>query len=61
MSKKKDDIFFMEIFNDILRINDYDIMIVYDKENNVWFKFKDILTVLGYSVQQITHYSCVWL
>ena len=31
-SKKQDNVFFMEIFNDILKINDNNIMIVYDDE-----------------------------
>jgi prophage antirepressor-like protein len=31
-------------------------MIVYDDSNNIWFKFKDILTVLGYS-GTLKHYE----
>ena len=39
----------MEIFNKILKINNTEIIIIYDKNNNIWFKFKDILKVLGYT------------
>jgi hypothetical protein len=38
----------MEIFNDILKINNNEVMIVYDVNGNIWFKFKDILLVIGY-------------
>ena len=49
MSKKKDNVFFMEIFNDILKINEQEITIVYDKYNNIWFGLRDILIVLKYT------------
>ena len=39
----------MEIFNEILKINDIEIIIIYDKNNDIWFKLKDILKVLGYT------------
>lgn len=48
MSSKKD-VFFMEIFNEILKINNSEIMIVYDTDGNIWFKYKDILRALGYT------------
>ena len=38
MSKKKDNIFFMEIFNEILKINETNIMIIYDIKGVVWFE-----------------------
>ena len=41
-------IFFMEIFNEILKINDMEIMIVYDKYGNIWFGLRDLLKILGY-------------
>ena len=40
--------FFMEIFNEILKINDNVIMIVYDNDGNIWFKYKDLLKAIGY-------------
>lgn len=48
MSSKKD-VFFMEIFNEILKINNSEIMIVYDIDGNIWFGLKDILRALGYT------------
>ena len=49
MSKKHDNIFFMKLFNQILKVNDKEIMIVYDVDGNIWFKIKNILEVLGYT------------
>ena len=48
MSKKQDSIFFMEIFNEILKINDNDIAILFDKKGNIWFGLRDIIKSLGY-------------
>ena len=41
--------FFLDVFNKLFKINDTKIMIIFDKEGNVWFKFRDVLKVLGYS------------
>ena len=49
MSKKQDSIFFMEIFNEILKINDNDIAILFDKKGNIWFGLSDIIKSLDYS------------
>lgn len=46
---KKENIFFMEIFNNILKINKKEIMIVYDVDGNIWFELRDIIKSLGYS------------
>ena len=46
---KKENIFFMEIFNNILKINKKEIMIVYDVDGNIWFGLRDIIKSLGYS------------
>ena len=42
-------IFFLDIFNKILKINEKEVMIVFDKENEIWFGFVDILKVLDYN------------
>jgi len=49
MSKKQDSIFFMEIFNDILKINDNEIAILFDKKGNIWFGLRDIIKSLKYN------------
>ena len=49
MSKKHKYIFFMEIFNDILKINNNNIIIIYDTDGNIWFGLRDILKVIGYT------------
>jgi hypothetical protein len=33
--KNKKDVFFMEIFNEILKLNDNEILIVYDTDGNI--------------------------
>ena len=49
MSNKKDTRFFMEIFNNILKINEQEIAIIYDKSNNIWFGLTDIIKSLEYN------------
>lgn len=49
MSKKHHHIFFMQIFNDILQINNNNIIIIYDIDGNIWFGLTDILKSLSYS------------
>lgn len=41
--------FFLDVFNKLFKIDDKEIMIIFDKEGNVWFKFRDILLALGYN------------
>jgi prophage antirepressor-like protein len=48
MSKNKTG-FFMEIFNEILKINNNNIVIIYDINGVVWFALKDIIIALGYT------------
>ena len=40
----KNNIFFMEIFNEILKINNNEIVIIYDINGNIWFVLRDIIT-----------------
>ena len=44
----KNNIFFMEIFNEILKINNNEIVIIYDINGTIWFALKDIIKALGY-------------
>jgi prophage antirepressor-like protein len=41
--------FFLDVLNQILKINEESIMIIFDREGNIWFKFKDLLIALGYT------------
>jgi len=43
-----DKTFFLDIFNQIFKVNDVEIMMIFDIKGKVWFKFKDVLRVLGY-------------
>ena len=42
-------IFFLEVFNKILKVNDTEITILFDKSNKIWFGYRDILKALEYS------------
>jgi prophage antirepressor-like protein len=39
----------MDVFNKLLKINDKTIMIIFDVNGNIWFKFRDLLKALGYT------------
>lgn len=41
--------FFLEIFNNLLKLNNKDIIIIFDVDGNIWFKFRDVLIALGYT------------
>ena len=41
--------FFLDIFNKLLKINEDNIMIIFDINGDIWFKFKDVLIALGYT------------
>ena len=41
--------FFLDIFSKILKINENEIIILFDKNNNIWFALIDIVKTLGYS------------
>jgi len=41
--------FFLEIFDKLLKINGNEIMIIFDKDSNVWFKYRDLLVALEYN------------
>jgi len=44
-----DKTFFLDIFNQIFKINDIEIMIIFDTDGKVWFGLRDIIKVLQYS------------
>lgn len=41
--------FFLDIFNKLLKINNSNVFIIFDKNGDIWFAFKDLLIALGYS------------
>ena len=48
MNRKKE-VFFMEIFNEILKLNNNDIVIVYDNNGDIWFSLRDVVKALEYN------------
>ena len=47
MDKNKS--FFLDIFNQLINYNEKQVMIIFDVDGNVWFKFVDLLRMLGYT------------
>jgi len=47
MDKKQ--YFFMSVFENILKVNETNVMIIYDVDGNILFKFKDLLKSIGYT------------
>jgi prophage antirepressor-like protein len=43
-----DKTFFLDIFNQIFKINDIEIMMIFDVKGKVWFGLRDIIKVLNY-------------
>jgi prophage antirepressor-like protein len=44
----KNNSFFLDIFNHLLKINNTKIIIIFDEKGNIWFKYRDLLKALGY-------------
>ena len=44
-----DNTFFLDVFNKLLKINENDIFMLFDIDENIWFKYKDLLKALGYA------------
>ncbi len=47
----------IDVFNNLLKYNEQEIFIVVDKNNQIWFKLKDILKLLGYKNLKKALYS----
>jgi len=50
---------FIDVFNNLLKYNEQEVFIVVDKYNQIWFKLKDIIKLLGYSNVKKTLYSSI--
>ena len=50
---------FIDVFNNLLKYNNQEVFIVVDKYNQIWFKLKDIIKLLGYSNVKKTLYSSI--
>jgi prophage antirepressor-like protein len=46
--KNKNNSFFLDIWNHLIKINESNIFIVFDIEGNIWFALKDLIKSLGY-------------
>ena len=40
---------FLDIWNNLLKFNEKNIFIVFDKDGNIWFGMKDLFRALGYT------------
>ena len=43
-----DKTFFLDIFNQIFKINDIEIMMIFDTDGDVWFSLRNIFELLKY-------------
>ena len=41
--------FFLDIFNQLLKINEENILIIFDLDGDIWFALRDVYKVLGYN------------
>jgi prophage antirepressor-like protein len=48
---------FIDLFNNLLKYNEKEVFIVIDKNNQIWFKLKDILKLLNYTNLKKALYS----
>ena len=42
-------IFFLDIFNQLLKVNEENILIIFDSDGEIWFALRDVYKVLGYN------------
>jgi prophage antirepressor-like protein len=40
---------FIDIFNNLFKYNNQEVFIILDRYNQIWFKLKDIVRLLGYN------------
>jgi prophage antirepressor-like protein len=54
--------FFLDVFNHVLKMDDRDVFIIFDKNGNCWFAFKQLLIAIGYKdpdkTRKIVDISC---
>ena len=52
--------FIIDVFENLLKYNEKNVFILLDINNEIWFKLKDIYSILGYSnTRKSTYTSCV--
>jgi hypothetical protein len=44
----KNNKFFLDIWNNLIKINDNNIFIIFDIDGNIWFALKDLIKAFGY-------------
>jgi prophage antirepressor-like protein len=44
----KNNSFFLDVWNSLIKINENKVFIIFDKEGNIWFGLKDLIKSLGY-------------
>ena len=50
--------FFLEIFDNLIKFNNNELMILFDIDGKIWFKLKDVYRILGYSNLKKVIYNC---
>ena len=44
--------FYLDVFNKLLTINKYKVFILFDKNGEIWFNFRDLLNALDYLIDE---------
>ena len=44
-----DNTFFLDVFNKLLKINENEILILFDIDGNIWFNFRNVIKAFGYT------------
>ena len=40
--------FFLDIWNNLIKINEDNVFIIFDKKGDIWFGLKDLIKAFGY-------------
>jgi hypothetical protein len=44
----KNNSFFLDIWNNLIKINEDNVFIIFDKKGDIWFGLKDLIKAFGY-------------
>jgi prophage antirepressor-like protein len=52
--------FFLDIFNRLLKVNENNILIIFDLDGEIWFALRDVYKVLGYNnINKVINYTII--
>jgi prophage antirepressor-like protein len=51
-SKKSDNKFFLDVFNNLLNFENSNVIVIFDLDGNIWFKLRDLFKMLNYDAKK---------